>query len=169
MLIPIVDDSDIQIGFKERADVAHPDVYRVSALWLTNTRGDILITQRAFSKKNNPGAWSTTVAGTVEGDETYVENILKETEEEIGITLGREDIIEGPKLRMPSLFCQWYFAVRDVEVHELLLQEDEVIGARWISPEALRAEVALNPDRFVGSMPIVMDDFIALRSRPREV
>ena len=51
MLIPIVDDSDIQIDFKERADVAHPDVYRVSALWLTNTRGDILITQRAFSKK----------------------------------------------------------------------------------------------------------------------
>ena len=58
MLIPVVDANDIQIGLKEREDITSGDIYRVSALWLTNSNGDVLLTQRSYTKKNSPGAWS---------------------------------------------------------------------------------------------------------------
>lgn len=53
-LIPIVNDNDKIIGYKPRDDRNTKDMYRVSALWITNSKGDILLAQRAFTKKHNP-------------------------------------------------------------------------------------------------------------------
>lgn len=162
MLIPIVDANDDQIGLKEREDITSDDIYRVSALWLTNSSGDVLISKRAFSKRNSPGAWSAAVAGTVEDLESYEENILKETQEELGFLLSPGDLRLGPKKRMPQLFCQWYFATKDIALSALILQPDEVIDAQWIAPQDLRRWVSERPEEFTGSMPLVIDEFLAL-------
>ncbi len=81
----IVDENDKRIGLKIRRDIKQEEIYRVSALWIENSKGDVLLAQRSFDKKNNPGQWGTAVAGTVEEDEDYDLNIYKEAEEEIGL------------------------------------------------------------------------------------
>ena len=81
----IVDENDNIIAQKERANIKPEDIYRVAALWVTNSKGDILLAQRALSKKHDPGKWGPAVAGTVEERETYRANIIKETSEEIGL------------------------------------------------------------------------------------
>ena len=40
--------------------------YRVSALWVTDSKGRILLAQRVLTKRHNPGKWGRAVAGTVE-------------------------------------------------------------------------------------------------------
>lgn len=106
----IVDEHDQYICNKYEEDVDFSrDIYRVSCLWLQNSRKEILIAQRALHK-NHGGLWSPSVAGTVEYDETYLDNIIKETEEEIG--LKDIDFREGPKLFVDSKrrhFTQYFF------------------------------------------------------------
>jgi len=84
--IVIVDENDNKIGHKEYGETNPDDIYRVSALWLTNQKGEVLIARRAYNKKLDPGKWGTAASGTVDEGETYYENIVKETEEEIGLT-----------------------------------------------------------------------------------
>jgi isopentenyldiphosphate isomerase len=74
----IVDESDNVIGAKIRSDILPDDIYRVSCLWLRNPSGEVLLAQRSFDKKNDPGRWGPAVAGTVSENETYEENIRKE-------------------------------------------------------------------------------------------
>ncbi len=85
--IIVVDENDKEIGVKERSKITHDDIYRVSGLWLTNSKGEILLAQRSFNKPrdNDPGKWGPAVAGTVDEDETYKENIQKEIKEELGL------------------------------------------------------------------------------------
>lgn len=56
-IIPIVDQNDEIIGYKDRADISSDDIYRVSALWVENSKGEFLLAQRGFMKKNGPGRW----------------------------------------------------------------------------------------------------------------
>src|SRR3989338_4963070 len=97
MKIPIVDENDEIIEYKDEKDRKPEDICRVAGLWVTAPNGDILLAQRAFVKKRSPGVWGPAVAGTVEEGETYEQNIIKEAEEEIGLKNLKP--IFGPKIR----------------------------------------------------------------------
>lgn len=97
MKIPIVNEQDEIIGYKDR-DLRDPkEITRVSGLWVTDTAEKILLAQRSWKKKSDPGRWGPAVAGTVEEGETYESNIIKEAREEIGLT--NIVPIAGPKHR----------------------------------------------------------------------
>src|SRR3989344_4999835 len=82
----IVNDNDEVIGSKNREKIdPQKDIYRVSALWLTNSMGEILLAQRHRNKPKDPGKWGPAVAGTVQKGESYYDNIVKETKEELGL------------------------------------------------------------------------------------
>lgn len=153
MIVPIVNEQDEIIGHKHRSEITQQDIYRVSALWITNTAGDILIAQRKFTKTNDPGCWGPAVAGTVEEDETYESNIYKEAEEELGIASIHFDI--GPKLRgvkKHNYFVQWYKVVLDKNIEEFTPLETEVEQIRWISPSHLEQDIRNDPSHYLGNM-----------------
>ena len=56
------------IGQKQRELLEPPDIFRSSSLWITNSKGEVLIAQRSHSKKLDPGKWGEAVGGVVEGD-----------------------------------------------------------------------------------------------------
>jgi len=151
MLVPVVDENDVVIGMKERDALAPGDICRVSALWLANSHGEVLIARRALEKKSGPGLWSCAAAGVVDGEETYEENMIRETQEEIGLTLLPEELTPGVKVRRSRIFLQWYFATKDVAITDLSLQKEEVMDARWISVPELQAWIERAPDEFVES------------------
>lgn len=86
MKIPIVNEQDEVIEYKDRENITNEDIIRITNVWITDENGDILLEQRSFKKKNSPGKWSAAVAGTVEKGETYESNAYKELAEEVGIT-----------------------------------------------------------------------------------
>ncbi len=81
----IVNEKDKIIGSKERGTLTREDLFRVSALWVTNSKGEYLLAQRSFSKKHHPGKWGPAVEGTNQEGETYESNMIKETKGEIGL------------------------------------------------------------------------------------
>ncbi len=152
MHITIVDEQDIPVGTKERADISHDDIYRVSALWFTNTKGEILMAQRALTKKKDPGVWGPAVAGTIEEGETYESNIVKEIQEEIGLHVKREDLAPGTHMRIRKAsggyFLQWFLLKRDVSLEDIRIAPEEVAQVRWFTKEELTALFMEHPEQF---------------------
>ena len=151
-----VDENDRLTGSKHWRDMQYSDIYRVTALWLTDqTTGEILLAQRKWNKKNHPGKWGPAAAGTVEVDETYDSNIVKEIAEEIGLT-GLE-LSKGPKLFNDDgdnrFFCQWYLSKIDRNKLQIKIQEAEVEAIKWVTKGWLLTELARHPDIFTPNMP----------------
>ncbi|MEX2052212.1 MAG: NUDIX domain-containing protein [Candidatus Paceibacterota bacterium] len=149
MRLPIVNEEDEIIGYKDRTDRNPKDIIRVSGLWLTDSAGNILLAQRALNKKTHAGLWGPAVAGTVEEGETYESNIIKEAEEEIG--LKDLKLTPGPKIRISIVhehFAQWFNAVIDHD-YPFVKQDDEVEAIRWCSPSEFKQLVDEKPEIFI--------------------
>lgn len=151
----IVDEYDQLIGhkWKEEFDPAN-DTYRVSALWLRNSNGEILLAQRGLAKKNGGGLWGPAVAGTLEYDETYEQNIVKEISEEIGLRglglrRGTKRYIEAEGRRY---FCVYFYAVTNIPVEQFVLEEGAVQAVKWVSEEWLLDDVSRHPGLYVPGM-----------------
>src|SRR3989338_789730 len=76
--VVIVDKNDKIIGHKHRGTLNKEDIYRVSALWITNSQKEILLARRHHTKTHDPRKWGPAVAGTVDEGESYVDNIINE-------------------------------------------------------------------------------------------
>jgi len=157
----IVDEKDKIIGFKEREQIKQKDIYRVSALWINNSKGEFLLAKRAFTKSNSPGKWGPAVAGTVEEGENYEENIIKETEEELG--LKNINFEKGPKLRVTgkhNYFTQWYVLTINKSIKDFNIQEDEVAEIKWFSREEFDKLVKEDSSVFIERMGGYVERFL---------
>lgn len=150
----IVDNNDKIIGYKDRDNLDKKDIYRVSALWITNPRGEILLAKRHRNKIHHPGKWGPAVAGTIEEGETYKSNIIKESEEELGLKNINPTV--GPKTETNNEyhhFTQWYVLTIDKSIDEFQIQEDEVEEVKWFKPQELKQNLKNNPENFLPNMP----------------
>lgn len=148
--IVIVDREDNAIGSRERKET-EGTIYRVTGIWITNSKGEILVARRALRKAKDPGKWGPAVAGTVEEGETYESNAAKELEEELGI---RAPLRKGPKNFVQgknTFFCQWFFATVDLPASAFTIQEAEVAEVKWIAPQMLLVDLAVRPHEYIPS------------------
>lgn len=151
--IIIVDNNDKIVDFKYRDNLEKEDIYRVSALWITNSKKEILLTKRHHSKKHNPNKWGPAVAGTVEKGETYKSNIIKEAGEELGLKNIKPKI--GPKTKTDNEyhhFTQWYLLNTDKKIDEFKIQEDEVEEIKWFTFEEFKQNLQNKPQDFLPNM-----------------
>lgn len=150
----IVDADDKLIGHKWKEEFdPEKDIYRVSALWLRNSKGEVLLAQRSQKKKNGGGLWGPAVAGTLEYDETYEQNIVKEIQEEIGLTelelkSGKKRYIDADNRKY---FCMYFYGVCDKLANDFVL-EDEVAAVTWVSEKQLLADTVEHSEKYVQGM-----------------
>lgn len=159
MKIPIVNEEDEIIGYKERDDRDVNTIYRASYLWITDTEGKILLSQRAFDKKHDPGKWGPVVAGTVEEGETYELNIIKEAEEEIGLKNIKP--ILGIKKRQRNkynYFSQEFLLTLPSGFSDFKIQEEEVAEIRWFTVEELKNKLEINPKIFLPMISVKLNN-----------
>lgn len=151
-LIPIVNLNDEITWYKSRKEITSQDVYRVSALWIENSKGEILLAQRGFMKRNNPGKWWSAVAGTVDKWESYEENIYKEAEEELGIKEVKFDFVCKKYNAWPKYFyfCEWYECILDWDISKFVIEYPEVEQVRWFSREELQNLLENTPEILSG-------------------
>ncbi len=150
--IIIVDEKDNIIGYKDRDSIKREDIYRVSALWITNSNGDILLAQRALTKTHGPGKWGPAVAGTNDKGETYEMNIIKEAEEEIGLkNIKPKLVIKVRRSEEYNYFVQWFLLKIDKPISEFSRDPVEVERIKWFSKEELLKDIHTNPKMFVES------------------
>jgi len=152
--IIVVDEDDNIIGSKERELVDKERLrYRISALWIKNSKNEILLARRAFTKTHDPGKWGPAVAGTVEEGETYESNIIKEAEEELG--LKGIEIKKAQKTKKEGkhrYFVQRFTTTIDIPISKFKIQKDEVAEVKWFSKEELELQLKTHPEEFIESI-----------------
>lgn len=149
----IVDENDNVVGKKIRSEITRDDIYRVSSLWIFNKKRDLLIAQRPLWKKKGAGKWTESAVGTLEADETYESNLIKEAKEELGISLKLEELIfiskEFYSSEKSKMFGSIYAYILDSDI-KFDLNTYEVPQVEWISNRKLLKELNMDDNRFVG-------------------
>ncbi len=162
MNIIVVDKQDKIIGAESMDVVDHKGlIYRVSALWVVNSKREVLLAQRAFDKTHDPGKWGPAVAGTVEEGESYEDNITKEAEEELGICNVRFKL--EPKIWYEGKhkhFTQWFSCVIDKDTSDFKIQKEEVTQIRWFSKKELLEALDKHPKQFLTGMKSYAELFL---------
>src|SRR3989338_6564599 len=103
--IIVVNEKDEIIGYKDRDDRNETDIIRVSALILLNSKNQTLIARRALNKILDSGKWGPAAAGTLEEGGSYLSNIIKEAQEEIGFKASKKAINTSCKFLLPKPTC----------------------------------------------------------------
>lgn len=152
MKIPIVDENDNILTYKERDETTRDDIRRIVGLDIFNEKGEVLIAKRHQSKKIDPGLWGPSVAGTVDEGFSYDDTVLKEAEEEVGLKeiqpiFTKKYFYETENARR---WCSRYYVVIDSKT-ELQKQDDEVSEIKWISIADLEKWWKVHPEEFIPS------------------
>jgi isopentenyldiphosphate isomerase len=137
------------IGTKPKPDVHRDgDWHRAAHVWIVRSDGRVLLQKRALVKENHPGLWDVSSAGHVSAGETAVEAAIRETEEELGVTVTADDLEPIGITRESHVLHdgryldrevhEIFLVRRDVDVAELRLQPEEVDDARFVTLDELR-------------------------------
>ncbi len=132
----IVDESDTIIGTAPRSEVhAKKLFHRIVRILLFNSKGELFIHQRTFTKDVFPGYFDTCIAGTVSTG-TYDEEARRELAEEVGITDAPLTNLFKFKNSETRVFCTLYKCVYD---GPLTLQKEEIISGKFMALEDVKA------------------------------
>jgi|AntRauTorckE6833_2_1112554.scaffolds.fasta_scaffold00084_21 isopentenyldiphosphate isomerase len=151
----LIDEYDNVIGYKDRDRLDASDRFRITGIWLENNNREVLIAQRAWSKRTHPGLWGPAAAGGVAKGESYEQAAYKELSEEIGVTgvdlrPHKKSLINYPG-NEPELLCQWFIGILNSEISTLTLREDEVAQARWVNKLWALDDVMTRPNLYTPS------------------
>ncbi len=95
----------------------------------------ILVTRRAL-QKNNGGMWEFT-GGGVQAGETTGETAVREAGEEIGVHASEKDFELLYTMQRKNYFLDFYLLMQTKKIEEYKLQEEEVMDAKYVTPEEL--------------------------------
>lgn len=88
-LVVLVDKQDRKIGVMEKDKVHGKEtpLHRAFSLFVFNNKGELLVTQRAKTKKTWPGVWSNSLCGHPMPGEKRTQAIKRRAKEELGFTI----------------------------------------------------------------------------------
>ncbi len=136
---------------RDKEDLQSGEYHLVVDVWIVNDKHQFLIQKRALSKKAYPGKWAQSAGGAVIRGEDSFEGCLRETKEELGISLSCENIeLAYSFIRHGNVIVDVYVVKQNINIDNIILANDEVDEVRW----ADYAEISslLNDGRFVPSV-----------------
>lgn len=159
MRIPIVNEQDEIIEYKEREETTREDIRRIVALHVFNQDDEVLIAKRQSTKTIDPDKWGPAVAGTVDEGYDYDDTVVKEAEEEIGLNNIQPIFLKKMfyETHNARRFTGVYYVTINSRERELYLQEDEVAEIKWITFSDLKKWFENNPKDFVPSFQRTID------------
>lgn len=114
---------------------ADGEYYVCCEIWIQNSKGQFLMTQRHPDKKAG-GLWEFTGGGVLAG-ETTKQASVRELEEELGIQVDESELSLLEVYQQRNYFMDIFVAEKDVDTTMLVLQPEEVVDAKWVSHEEL--------------------------------
>ncbi len=138
-LIDQVDKNDNVVGTIWKSEAhGNPDIiHREDRAIIFDKKGEVLLQQRSFSKKNGPGLWVETAAGHVGVNESSEDAAVREIKEELGIDTKLIFFKKyfGTHARVneynESRFTYVYYSVLNNHP-KLRLQKSEVNTTKWV-------------------------------------
>lgn len=104
---------------------------------IINSKNEILLQKRSRFKRANPSKWGI-CGGKVDLNETTLDAGVRETLEEIGIRLNKEDLRFLSMDTNEKTHFTVYYIKQDVDIEKCKLQEEELEEVKYFKIEELQ-------------------------------
>lgn len=137
-------------GLVKSEECAKGALHGSAHVWLwrcTDGFTEVLVQHRSAEKPTWPNYWDISAAGHIDIGETPLQAALRESEEEIGITIKKSDlrlwfvhrqymVWDSPKI-IENEF-QFVYGTEYIQKNDLRFQLDEVDDAKWVGLSEFR-------------------------------
>ena len=163
--VVLVDCEDNEVGLmeKQQAHVAGL-LHRAFSVFVFNSKGELMLQQRAASKYHSPTLWTNTCCSHPRENETYKQAANRRLVEEMGFDC--------------DLLYKFHFIYRanldnGLTEHELdhvfigkfdgepKLNPEEVMAYRWVEMDVLKKDMQTNPQNYTAWFKIIFDQYIS--------
>ena len=137
----IYDENEKRTGrfcYRETHDLKDGEYHLGVQTWIVNSKGELLLTQRAATKDTNPLLWECTCGSALYGEDAKA-GMIRELKEEIGLSVKREELEVLEVFKNPDRHVIIYIFTmkKDLEISDLIFSDKEVIDAKWVTKEEL--------------------------------
>lgn len=106
--------------------------YKVVWIILLNEKNEILIQKRSSNLKSFPGKWELSSSGHVDAGENELDAAIRETKEELGVSLDKNNIrLIKTYIHQDAITYTYMARIKDTT--EFTLQKDEVEEVKYVS------------------------------------
>ena len=146
----VVDALDLPIG-RERREVVHARklFHRAIHVFILDATGRMLVQKRSMLKDSAPGLWCSSCSGHLDAGEDYLESVVRELEEELGLDIAPENLSQilsvSPCMETGWEFCRLFFLLDD---GPYVLELSEITELRSLALHELDEWVASAPEKF---------------------
>jgi isopentenyl-diphosphate delta-isomerase len=162
--VVLVDSQDNELGKMEKLE-AHEKglLHRAFSIFLFNSKGEMLIQQRALSKYHSPGLWTNACCSHPAPNESIIQAGNRRLKEELGLST---ELVEAFNFEYRETF------ENNLTEHELdhvlvgyseqnpILNKEEAKDYRWITWANLLEEIELSPENFTIWFKIILTKHI---------
>ncbi len=116
--------------------------YHISAeLWIVDSQNRFLCQQRSAQKSKFPLMWAESAGGCGGVNEDFLACIIRETREELGLSVSPAELIDLGREIRPHDLKQTYLLKKNINIAELKLQTEEVSQVAWLSYAQIEAKI----------------------------
>ena len=167
-MVVLVDKNDDEIGVEEKIK-AHKEgkLHRAFSIFIFNSKGELLLQQRAKEKYHSGGLWTNTVCSHPAPGEKLEEATKRRLNEEMGFTTETKEIFSFiyqseyenglTEHEFDHIFVGNYDNDPDIN-------KEEAMDHKWISIDELNKDIKTNPDNYTTWFKIILENEIFLRS-----
>lgn len=126
--------------------------HRAVHVYIVDSKNRVLLQLRVPSCPAYGNMWHLSSGGHVESGQSLIESAIRETEEELGLTLSKSDFTYIGSAPNPTVFDngkyvnnqidEIFIARKDVDIAKLKKQESEVSDIAWFDIEELKQKIA---------------------------
>ena len=164
----LVDKTDHPIGEMEKQEAHIKGVlHRAFSIFIFNSKGEVLLQQRAFHKYHSGGLWTNTCCSHPRNGETTIQAANRRLKEEMGMSCAlTEEFTFIYKAKLDN----------DLYEHELdhvlfgttdllpQINKEEVAGYKYSSFQDIQQEMNDYPEKYTAWFKICFDEVIKKRS-----
>lgn len=166
----LVDDHDNQIGIMPKME-AHVKgrLHRAFSIFIFNTKGELLLQQRAFDKYHSGGKWTNTCCSHPRSGEKTINAAHRRLMEEMGMECNiyhtfsfqyQAEVMEGI---IENEFDHVFFGISD---QPPVINPLEVASYRYTGMNTLLEEINSHPDKYTAWLKIcfnqVMEHYVKI-------
>lgn len=159
----LVNEQDEQIGLMPKMEAHEKAIlHRAFSVFVFNDNNELLLQQRAKGKYHSPGLWTNTCCSHQREGETNIEAGKRRLMEEMGfVTELTETISFIYKAPFDNGLTEHEFDHIMIGHYsgEPKINTEEVENWKWMTLEAVKADMALNPDTYTAWFKIIFEKF----------
>ena len=158
----LVDEQDNPIGLMEK-QAAHiePHLHRAFSIFLFNSKGELLMQQRALSKYHSPGLWTNTCCSHPRDGETLEEATSRRLWEEMGMRCEMHEVYTfiykapvGQGLTEHEFDHVFIGQSDDIPC----INTEEVASWKYMTIDDLSKDIALYPEHYTEWFKITFEE-----------